>query len=139
MTALASILIAASGAILLALGLIHVFITYAGRLLLPRDRALRERMEAVSPVISRDTTMWRAWQGFNASHGLGVMLFGVVYIDLALRNTDLLARDVVLQGIGLAWLLAWVLLAVRHWFNVPQAGTVLATLLYAAGLVALHT
>ncbi len=135
---LASMLIAASGAILLVLGFIHVVITYSGRLLLPRDRALRERMEAVSPVISLETTMWRTWQGFNASHGLGVMLFGVVYIDLALGNPGLLAQDVVLQGIGLAWSLAWVLLAFRHWFSVPQAGTALAALLYAAGLVALH-
>ena len=41
--AIASLLIAASGAILLVLGFIHLVITYSGRLL-PRDDALRERM-----------------------------------------------------------------------------------------------
>ena len=138
MTAIAPFLIAASAAIFVVLGVIHVRLTYSGPLLLPRDRELRARMDAVSPMISRDTTMWSAWQGFNASHGLGLVLFGLVYIDLGLRATDLLAHDVLLQGIGLVGPLGWVLLAFRHWFNVPQAGAVLATLLYAAGLVALH-
>ena len=41
--AIASLLIAASGAILLVLGFIHLVITYSGRLR-PRDDALRERM-----------------------------------------------------------------------------------------------
>ena len=136
--AIASLLIAASAAILLVLGTIHLVITYSGRLLLPRDDALRERMAAVSPVISRATTMWRAWQGFNASHSLGAMLFGIVWIDLALARPAWLAQDVLLQLGGLAAVLGWALLAFRHWFRVPQAGTAIAALLYAAGLVALH-
>ena len=138
MNAIAPILIAASGAIFLVLGFIHLAITYAGPLLLPRDRELRRRMESVSLVISRETTMWKAWQGFNASHGLGAMLFGVVYVELALRDAAFLAHETVLQGLGLVWALAWVGLAFRHWFSVPQAGVTIAALLYAGGLIALH-
>ena len=118
--AIASLLIAASAAILLVLGTIHLVIAYSGRLLLPRDDALRERMAAVSPVISRATTMWRAWQGFNASHSLGAMLFGIVWIDLALARPAWLAQDVLLRLVGLAAVLGWALLAFRHWFRAPR-------------------
>ncbi len=29
-------------------------------------------MQQVSPVITRQTTMWKAWVGFNASHSYGL-------------------------------------------------------------------
>lgn len=53
-------LIAASAAIILLLGLIHLLHTFYGPKLLPRDRDLKARMEEVSPVITRETTMWKA-------------------------------------------------------------------------------
>jgi hypothetical protein len=43
-------------------------------------------MSATAPVISRETTMWKAWIGFNASHSLGAILFGLVYGYLALAH-----------------------------------------------------
>ena len=57
---LAPLLIAASAAIILLLGLIHLLHTFYGPKLLPRDRDLKARMEEVSPVITRETTMWKA-------------------------------------------------------------------------------
>ena len=41
---IASALIAASGAILLLLGTVHLVLTYRGRMLSPRDEALRTQM-----------------------------------------------------------------------------------------------
>jgi hypothetical protein len=131
-------LIAAAGAIFLLLGSLHLAITFRGPSMLPRDRELRARMEAVAPVISRETTMWRAWLGFNASHGLGAMSFGAAYLDLALARPALLAQDLVLQGLGAAFILAMLALALRYWFRVPATGIALAGLLYAAGLAGLH-
>jgi hypothetical protein len=31
--------------------------------------------------------MWKAWVGFNVSHSMGLMLFGLIY-PLTLRNPD---------------------------------------------------
>jgi hypothetical protein len=138
MHAIAPLLIAASSAILLFLGAVHVVITCRGPSLTPRDRALGQLMQDVSPMISRETTMWNAWLGFNASHGLGVMLFGAPYLDLALRDGDVLRHERVLQGIGLAGTLTWGLLAFRHWLSVPQAGVSIAALLYVGGLAAMR-
>ena len=51
----ASLLVAASAGILLTLGSLHLLFTFHGPKLLPRDPELQTRMQAVSPVISRET------------------------------------------------------------------------------------
>ena len=121
MLTLASVLVTASGAIVAVFGALHALFTFRGRRLFPRDDALRARMHEVAPVITRETTMWKAWLGFNASHGLGLVLFGVLYAWLAL---------------GFAALCAWLLLAKLYFFSVPLRGVALATVLYALGVLA---
>lgn len=74
---------------------------------MPRDPALQARMREVSPVISRETTMWKAWIGFNASHGLGAVLFGLVYGYLALAHPAVLFQSAFLLGLGLCLLGAY--------------------------------
>jgi hypothetical protein len=134
MHAIASWLVAASAAIPLALGLAHFLFTFRGPKLAPRDPALEARMREVSPVITRQTTMWRCWIGFNASHSLGLVLFGAVYGDLALTQSDLLFGSAFLLALGLAALLGWAVLARRYFFSTPLRGVVLATALYVIGV-----
>ena len=80
---LAPYLMTGSAAIPLVLGLLHLLYTFHGSKLLPRDAELQERMSVVSPVITRETTMWKGYVGFNASHSFGLILFGLVYGYLA--------------------------------------------------------
>jgi hypothetical protein len=89
----ARLLMTASALVLLVFGLIHLACTFRGTKLTPRDPELQQRMKEVSPVISRETTMWKAWVGFNASHSLSVILFGLVYGYLALAHSELLFRS----------------------------------------------
>lgn len=88
----------------------------------------------VLPVISRQTTMWRAWTGFNASHSYGVILFGLVYGYLALIHSAFLFESWFLTGLGLLTLVGYTVLAKRYWFSIPLRGVSLATALYALGL-----
>ncbi len=135
MQTLSSWLIATSATIILVLGLLHLIFTFRGNKLLPRDRALLARMQQVSPVISRKTSMWKAWIGFNASHSSGAILFGAVYGYLALQQGELLWRSTFLLALGLIQLLGYLFLARRYWFSVPRTAILLGTLLYALGLV----
>jgi hypothetical protein len=128
-------LIALAAAILFTLGLLHIVYTFRGPKLLPRDRELRAQMEHSALVLTRETTVWKAWIGFNASHSLGAMLFGVVYGHLALVQPTMLASSPFLLALGAAVLLAYGWLARRYWFSVPFRGVVLAGLLYAGGVV----
>ena len=123
-----------SAAILALLGLGHLVLTYFGPKLLPRDRSLRATMERVSPVITTQTTMWRAWMGFNVSHSMGAMLFGLLYGYLALAHGDVLWESVFLQALGLVLLTAYVVLAKLYWFVTPQVGTSVALGCYVLSL-----
>jgi hypothetical protein len=95
--------------------------------LLPRDRDLKARMQEVSPVITRETTMWKAWIGFNASHSYGAILFGAVYGYLSLAHSAFLFRSAFLLSLGLLLLGGYAFLGKRYWFSVPFRGILLAT------------
>ena len=135
LSTLAPLLIAGSAAIVMSLGLIHLLYTVRGTKLLPRDRDLKARMEEVSPVITRETTMWKAWVGFNASHSYGAILFGAVYGYLSLAHSAFLFQSTFLLSLGLLLLGGYAYLGKRYWFRVPFRGILLATVLYVIALV----
>ncbi len=130
-----SAFIAASAAVMLFLGTVHLVHTIAGIKLHPRDPDLTSKMMSVAPVISSQTTMWRAWIGFNFSHSLCLTLFGSVYGYLSLRHSSFLLQSWFLLVAGLILLLSFASLARVYWFNVPFRGVLLALILYAVGLV----
>lgn len=134
MLTIESALVLASSAIILFLGMAHLLFTFRGPQLHPRDATLEAAMKQVSPVLTRQTTMWKAWVGFNASHSTGAICFGLVYGYLAVVHGDLLFRSPFLLLVGLAMLFAYVALARAYWFSIPLRGIGLATALYVAAL-----
>jgi hypothetical protein len=130
-----ALLIAASASIIFVLGTLHLLFTYRGDRLHPRDPGLTADMKEASPVLTRETTMWRAWIGFNASHSLGALLFGLVFGYLALMHSGFLFGSLFLMGLGLVTLLSYLLMARRYWFSTPFNGIFVATLLYVGGAV----
>lgn len=129
-----SILIASSGAVVAFLGALHLYYTLASDKFLPRDPDLKARLEAVSPVLTSQTTMWRAWVGFNVSHSLGALLFGVVYGNLALGHLPVLLGSPFLLVTGGAFLVSFLVLGKLYWFRVPFRGIAVALALYLAGV-----
>ena len=129
---LPSILLGASALVLLVLGSIHLLYTFRGPKLRPRDEALQVRMQEVSPVLTRDTTMWKAWVGFNASHSMGAMLFGLVYGYLAIEQAALVFESTFLAVLGLVFLLGYALLGKLYWFRIPFGGVLISLTCYIA-------
>lgn len=132
----ASILMVFSAAVVFVLGCIHLANTFWGRGLVPTDAALRTRMQQVSPHITRETSMWRCWIGFNASHSVGAMLFGLIYGYLAIFQAPLLFHSTFLLGVGLATLLALVTLCRLYWFSIPFVCISIALGCYLGSIVA---
>jgi hypothetical protein len=130
----ASLLVVASAAIVFVLGVLHLLYTFQGRKLHPRDAETIRAMEQSTLGITRQATVWRAWIGFNASHSLGLVLFALIYGYLALAAPGLLFGSLFLRGVGLALLLAYVVIARRYFFSVPFRGVALATAFFVAGL-----
>jgi hypothetical protein len=133
---LASTLIALSAGLPALLGLVHLAFTFRGSKLHPRDSKLRSEMENTPPVLTKETTMWKAWIGFNASHSLGLLLFGATYGYLALAQSQLLVRSGFLLVTGFLTLTAYVCLAKRYWFSHPFRWALLSWALYLAGVLA---
>ncbi len=131
---IASILMFLSAAIILLLGAIHLLYTFHGPKLTPRDPALQVKMGEVSPVLTKDTSMWKAWVGFNASHSMGAILFGLIYAYLALAHTAVLFNSPFLLITGLVMLGGLLALAKAYWFRIPLAGIALSLACYLAGI-----
>ena len=129
----ALILIAA--ALLLLLGGLHLLYTFHGSKLHPRDPNLIANMQQVTLVLTRDTTVWRAWIGFNASHSLAAILFGLVYAHLALFHPALLFGSRFLLALGTSFLVGFVVLAQRYWFKIPLLGTSIALASFVSGWI----
>ena len=92
-------------------------------------------MENVSLVMTEETTVWKAWIGFNTSHSLGMILFGAIYGYLALVHRQLLFRSEFLLLTGLMMLAAFAYLGWRYWFSAPFRGVLLVGVLYLTGMV----
>lgn len=123
---LASLAMAASAGILLALGSLHLLYTFVGPRLRPRDPLLIEHMQVTTLVLTRRTTVWKAWIGFNASHSLCGILFGLVYGYLALAQPAILFGSPFLLAVALALLASLLVLGWRYWFRIPLTGIALA-------------
>lgn len=135
MTELPPTLIALSALIIFLLGCVHLWFTFHGNQLHPRDPELLEKLKLSHPKITRETTMWNAWIGFNASHSYGAMLFGLVYGYLALAHAQFLFDSKFLLLLGLVLLGGYVFLGKCYWFSRPFYGITLATVLYSAALI----
>ena len=130
----ASILMAASAGVILALGLVHLLYTFHGEKLTPRDPMLQAAMRVASPVLTRQTTMWKAWVGFNASHSLGAILFGLVYGYLALAHGAFLFASPFLLAVGFGVLATYLALGYAYWFSIPFRGIGLSLACYVAAV-----
>ena len=133
---LSTVLVGVSAIIILTLGVAHLVYTFHGPKLLPRDRETLSAMKATSPEISNETTMWRAWLGFNASHSIGAMLFGLMFGYLSFSHPDLLFGSMFLTGLGLATLCAYLVLGKRYWFSIPFTGIAIALICFVSGVAA---
>jgi hypothetical protein len=91
-------------------------------------------MSQIAPVITKDTTMWRCWVGFNASHSMGLILFGLVFGFLALNHSQLLFQSAFLLVVGLAMLGGFVVLCKVYFFSAPLTGISIALACYVTSI-----
>jgi hypothetical protein len=125
------------GAFLLAvMGAFHAAMSLADdfkpRRFTPQNDDVRRRMNETSVRISRRSNMWKAWIGFNISHGLGAFAFGAIFFLIALHDFHLLTAFKPLMLLGVCVSLAYFLTALRYWFYVPAIGTGIGFACFAA-------
>lgn len=130
-----TILIAISAGIIFLLGTVHLVYTFHGPKLKPRDPQLIEQMKRVSPIITKETNMWKCWIGFNASHSVCAILFGLVYGYLAISHSEFLFASWFLLAIGLGLLASLAVLGKLYWFSIPFRGITIALAFFSVALI----
>ena len=131
----ARILMLLSAGILFTLGVIHLTYTFRGPAFAPRDPALEASMRHVSPVLTNETTMWKCWVGFNATHSMGLILFGLVFGYLAWAHGQLLFQSPFLLVVGLVMLVGLAVLCKVYFFSSPLTSVGLSLACYVASVV----
>jgi hypothetical protein len=80
-------------------------------------------------------TMWNSWLGFNISHGLGVFVFGLLFLLIATYDFSLVQRIGAIRPLAVAFSAAYFVVAVRFWFWGPVVLTAVATTCFAVAWV----
>ena len=106
----------------------------------PADESVRPAMEASGlrfrqrvirgGDLSRPS-MWRAWLGFNISHGLGIFTFALLCLLIAAQDFSLVERIHVLRPLAIAFSAILLAVSLRFWFWGPVLITGAATLCFS--------
>jgi len=120
------------------LGAIHILYSvrdaWSPKKLTPYDDSVRVSMQRSTLALTRQTTMWRAWLGFNISHGIGVLFFGLIYLTLAISDFALITRITLLQYFALTVSVSYLVLSVKFWFHIPTIGSGIGTACFLVSL-----
>jgi hypothetical protein len=120
-------------------GLAHAALTpltpARAKALSPRDPALRDAMAREHLLLTRRTTLWLTWVGFNLSHSLGAVLFGVVVMLIGRSPASFEAQASVFLPLSVLVSLTYLAIGIRYWFRTPIIGIALASACFLAAYV----
>jgi len=86
-------------------------------------------------ILTKETTFWKAWIGFNASHASGALFIGIINFYLAFRHFQLLATNDFLPLLGIATMVFYAWLAKTFWFRIPFLGILITLVCYMASYI----
>lgn len=135
----ARVLFLLGGLTMLAVGLLHagwsLLDVKRPRRFAPRDDRVRRLMTQTTLRLSNRVSMWPAWLGFNISHGLGLVFFGLTILLIGIYDFRLLRAVPPLQPLIVVVSAAYCVLSIRFWFFAPTIATGVATACFLASMV----
>ena len=133
------ILIIIGASIFGILGTMHLLYTFFTNKFTARNQHVVEAMQSTSPVLTKETTMWKAWIGFNASHSLGAIAFSGVYLLLSIEQMEMFLETKGLLVLAVLVGVSYVVLAKQYWFRIPFVGLLIATLCFLGAAILVYT
>ena len=97
------------------------------------QRSAAVAMERAKLAFAPSVQMFRAWIGFNVSHGVGLLVFGLFVLLLAALDFGAFRDTAVLMPLSIGVGLTYMALAIRFWFWVPLVATAFGTACFAVG------
>lgn len=99
--------------------------------LTPRDPALPGAMAASTVLLTRRTDMWLAWVGFNLSHSLGAITFGLFVLVVGRSQESFVGQATLCVPLATAVAAVYVAIGMKYWFRAPIAGCAISLVCFA--------
>jgi hypothetical protein len=135
---MAQVLLIIGASIFGTLGIIHLLYTFFTNKFEAYDAAVTEAMKGTSPILTKETTVWDAWVGFNASHSLGAILVAAVYIPLATSYIEIIEQSAWFSILPVITALSYLALAKKYWFKIPFIGVLISTVCFTGAAVLIN-
>jgi hypothetical protein len=129
------LLISAGSMIVLILGSLHFYYTFFSEKFFPRNPVAALEMKKTSLRITKDTTVWKAWIGFNGSHSSGAIYFGLINLFIVTFCFDIVNTLILWHMLNVTMAAFYFFLAKRYWFRIPFAGMVIATFCFGVSFL----
>jgi len=136
---MSAILMVAGAAILVFLGVAHAALTWTSRPgggpMMPTDPDVRAAMSkpgglGLAPELQ--STLFKAWVGFNFSHAFGVVVVGALVLGHSVGGVSTQPWFVL---VTLGAPIVYLVLAQLYWFAKPRDAIALATMLIWSGML----
>ncbi|HLG38533.1 MAG TPA: hypothetical protein VI461_02655, partial [Chitinophagaceae bacterium] len=123
---LSKVLWLCGSAIFFILGALHLAYTFFTSKFDPRNRRVVDEMKNTSPRLTNETTLWKAWIGFNASHSAGAIFFGLINSILAVKYFYIVGNSFILPLLTIITSVFYLWLAKKYWFSIPFISILIA-------------
>ena len=111
-------------------GIVHALMTPVTpnqmKALTPRDPAFRTAMSREVFLLTRRTNLWLCWVGFNFSHSLGLVAFGIVVLSIGRSQASFVDQATIFVPLAVVVSLLYLVLGLRYWFRSPILVTTFA-------------
>jgi len=121
--------------IIVILGSIHLYYTFFTNKFSSRNERMMGEMKSSSPIITKETSMWKAWMGFNASHSSGAIFIGVINSYLAFQYFRVLQSDNFFFLFNILTIGFYVWLAKKYWFKIPFTGLLMTFICFIVSYI----
>jgi hypothetical protein len=98
----------------------------------PRDLAFRQGMAEQTVLLTRRTNLWLSWVGFNLSHSLGAVLFGVVVLLIGRSPATFAANWPTFVPLAMVVSGAYLAIGLRYWFRTPIVGIIVSSVCFVS-------
>jgi hypothetical protein len=122
-------------AIFLGLGTLHLLYTFFTNKFNARNKEVTSAMKDTSPVLTKETTMWKAWVGFNASHSAGAIFFGLINIILVLQYFKIVQDSLSLHLLNIITTIFYLWLGKKYWFKIPFTGILISSICFITAAI----
>ena len=112
--------------ILVFLGAIHLYYTFFTNKFSSKNLKMVEETKWSFPILTKETTVWKAWIGFNASHASGAAFIGLTNFYLAANYFPVFHLDHIFFLFNILTIGFYMWLAKKYWFRIPFIGILIA-------------